>query len=55
MPAFWLGAAIGPVLAGRLFDHYGDYRVALWTIIGMLGFTALATLTLPRFERNPAH
>ena len=46
---FWSGIALGPALAGRLFDRFGNYDLALRMIVGLLVFGALAALSLPRF------
>jgi MFS family permease len=48
---FWIGIALGPALAGHLFDHYGDYRVVLQGVVALLLFGAMAAASLPRFER----
>lgn len=34
--AFVVGAAIGPLLTGRLFDLQGNYQQALWMVIALL-------------------
>ena len=47
---FWIGIALGPALAGQLFDAFGNYDVALRGIIAMLLFGALAAFSLPRFR-----
>ena len=46
---FWISSAMGPAMAGRLFDVYGDYQVALMVVIGLLVFAALACMSLPRY------
>ena len=51
---FIVGASIGPVLAGKIFDMTGNYSLAIWTVIGLLLAGAGATLTLPRFDASPA-
>jgi MFS family permease len=51
---FIVGASIGPVLAGKIFDMTGNYSLAIWTVIGLLLTGAGATLTLPRFDASPA-
>lgn len=45
----WLGIAGGPAIAGRLFDAYGNYQLALQLIAGLFLFACAASLTLPRF------
>ncbi|MFL9862188.1 hypothetical protein PQR72_41825 [Paraburkholderia madseniana] len=47
--AFVVGAAIGPVLAGRLFDLQGNYQQALWMVISLLLAGAGAISTLPGY------
>ena len=47
---FWVGIAGGPALAGRLYDLYGNYLLALWILGGLFVAGALAALSLPRFE-----
>ena len=51
---FIVGASVGPVLAGKIFDMTGNYSLAIWTVIGLLLTGAGATLTLPRFDQNRA-
>ena len=51
---FIVGASVGPVLAGKIFDMTGNYSMAIWTVIGLLLTGAGATLTLPRFNQNRA-
>lgn len=46
---FWLGIALGPALAGRLYDRHGDYTLALAGVIVLLVVGAAAALALPRF------
>ena len=48
--AFWLSSSLGPVMAGRLFDHYGDYQATLAMVTGLMLFGALASITLPRYR-----
>ena len=47
---FWLSSSIGPVIAGRLFDRYGDYQATLVMVSGLMVFAALASVTLPRYR-----
>ncbi|MBX9604770.1 MAG: MFS transporter [Gammaproteobacteria bacterium] len=48
---FWIGSACGPTLAGRLFDRYGNYDLALALVAGLFLFGAAACLALPRYAR----
>ena len=45
-----IGIAGGPALAGRLYDLYGNYLLALWILGSLFVAGALAALSLPRFE-----
>ena len=45
----WLGIASGPAVAGRLFDAYGNYQLALQIITGLFLFACFASLSMPRF------
>ncbi len=47
---FWIGAALGPAIAGELYDHFGNYQLALRVIVGALLLGAIATASLPRFS-----
>ena len=47
---FWLSSSLGPAIAGRLFDHYGDYQATLAMVIGLMVFGALASVSLPRYR-----
>ena len=49
---FWFGSALGPALAGRLFDRYGDYHYALILVTALMLFGAAAAASLPRFEQQ---
>jgi cyanate permease len=51
--AFWTGIAFGPALTGHLYDHYGDYRLALRMIVCLLIAGSAVILTLPRFPAAP--
>ncbi|MHA6262820.1 MFS transporter [Arenibacterium sp. CAU 1754] len=42
-----LGASVGPILAGRLFDTTGSYFYAFLTLIALICLSLLLTLTLP--------
>ena len=46
----WLGIAGGPAIAGRLFDAFGNYQLALQLIAALFLFAGVAALSLPRFE-----
>ena len=50
---FWAGMALGPAMAGLLFDAQGNYLLALWLIIASLLAGAAAALSLPHFP-SPA-
>ncbi|WP_343716336.1 MFS transporter [Inquilinus sp.] len=47
---FAVGAAIGPLVAGRIYDATGGYGAAIWTVVACLVGGALAALSLPRFD-----
>lgn len=47
---FVLGAAVGPALAGRAFDLFGNYNIALGGIVTLLVAGSVGILCLPRFE-----
>lgn len=51
--AFWIGIAFGPALTGRLYDHFGDYYLALRLIVCLLLAGSALILTLPRFAPAP--
>lgn len=43
-----VGGAIGPILAGRIFDMTGNYAIAFLTLAGMALLALVLVLTLPR-------
>jgi predicted MFS family arabinose efflux permease len=45
---FSVGAALGPITFGHVFDVYGDYRLALWLGAALSASAATALLTLGR-------
>lgn len=45
---FSVGAALGPIAFGHVFDVYGDYRLALWLGAALSASAATALLTLGR-------
>lgn len=49
LTSFYLGAALGPILIGATYDHFGNYFVVLCAVatIILLGATALGTLGRP--------
>lgn len=48
LTAFYLGAAIGPFVAGLAYDHYKSYLQVLYFATGALLFGAIVTGTLGR-------
>lgn len=42
-----LGASVGPILAGRLFDTTGSYFLAFVTLVSLAGLGLFLALTLP--------
>ena len=52
---FWIASALGPAIAGQLFDRYGNYQVTLLLVIGLLIFGAVSVLTLPRYRAQTAY
>jgi cyanate permease len=50
---FYIGAAIGPALIGKAYDHYQDYNPSLYFAVGALAFGAavLSLLGRPAFAR----
>lgn len=49
-----IGGAIGPILAGRIFDTTGSYAPAFMTLAGMATLGLVLVLSLPRAERSGA-
>jgi MFS family permease len=47
--AFAIGGAIGPAMAGIMFDVAHNYVTALSLMAVLLTFGALSILTLPKF------
>lgn len=47
---FVVGAAIGPYVAGRIYDATGNYSAAIWGVVACLVAGALAALSLPGFD-----
>jgi len=46
---FWsVGAALGPITFGHVFDVYGNYRIALWAGAAASALAAASLLTLGR-------
>ncbi len=43
-----LGSGVGPLFVGAMFDHYGDYDLAVLAIAPVLVLAALAAFTLPK-------
>ncbi len=50
---FWIGIALGPALAGNLYDRYGNYQLALKCIVALLVAGAALIVTLPKFTPRP--
>ena len=46
--ATWLGAGLGPLVAGWLYDRSGGYALALWLAVAALALSALAVAFTPR-------
>lgn len=46
---FWIASSLGPAVAGRLYDAYGNYEPTLWLVIVMMMVGAVAALRLPRY------
>ena len=49
-----VGGAIGPILAGRVFDDTGTYLAAFLTLASMAALGLLLVLLLPRADRKGA-
>jgi MFS family permease len=49
---FIIGGSLGPFLIGRIFDHFGNYSVALRAIVILFVTGAAALFTLPQFKRD---
>lgn len=47
-----LGGAIGPILAGRIFDTTGSYMPAFLTLGGMAALALILVLSLPRPDKE---
>ena len=43
-----VGGAIGPILAGRIFDDTGSYAAAFLTLAGMAAAGLVLVLSLPK-------
>lgn len=50
---FSLGGAVGPMAAGLLYDHFGDYRYALYGAAGVLLAGVPLVLALGRYPSEP--
>ena len=50
LSTFYLGAAIGPLLIGATYDHFGNYVVVLYTVAAIIfsGAMMLGTLGRPK-------
>lgn len=49
---FWVSSSLGPFIAGRMFDRYGDYQATLAMVSGLMVFAAVASLTLPQYRTD---
>ena len=49
---FWMSSSLGPMIAGRLFDRYGNYQLTLAIVSGLMVFGAVASATLPRYRSD---
>ena len=52
--SFLLGTSIGPVTYGLAYESTGSYIVVLMVSIGLLVFSTIATLMLPRYKSSQA-
>lgn len=52
--AFGAAGILGPFIAARVFDRFGDYRYAFFAASG-LALVALAALSIARPPQKPAH
>jgi len=50
---FTLGAAISPVVTGRIFDVTGSYSIAIWSFVAMYLICSLAILSCRPLRREP--
>ena len=50
---FTLGAAISPVVTGRIFDVTGSYSIAIWSFVAMYLICSLAILGCRPLGREP--
>jgi MFS family permease len=52
--ATWVGAGLGPLAAGWLYDRSGGYALALWLAVGALSLASLAVAITPRLQQGEA-
>ncbi len=50
-----IGGAIGPLIAGRIFDVSGSYSLVFWIVIGFAGVGLLLSLLLKPIEKQTPH
>lgn len=50
-----IGGAIGPIIAGRIFDVSGSYSLVFWLVIGFAGVGLLLSLLLKPIEKQTPH
>lgn len=48
---FWVGAAVGPMIAGFAYDQTGSYRLILWVIAGLC-FVSIPLITVIRKSKS---
>ena len=48
---FWVGAAVGPMIAGFAYDQTGSYRLILWVIAGLC-FVSIPLITVIRKPKS---